>query len=180
MATLKGFDTVMRNLNKEIIEIEGRTMKGLIKAQILIRRDMEHTAPLTPIDTGNLRASWFVVTSMKNSEPTEAEAPNFKSEKKVKDKDGKMRLVHIDVSQLKIDYETAVNKAQGKISSIRFPVLIMGFGANYAVFVHEMVDKSGVKINWSRPGSGPKFFESAINRNKDKVLQIIRDNAKIK
>jgi hypothetical protein len=35
-------------------------------------------------------------------------------------------------------------------------------------------------VNWSRPNSGPKFFESAVKRNKDKILKTIADNAKIK
>ncbi len=66
------------------------------------------------------------------------------------------------------------------IKSIQGFGILMGFSANYAVFVHEMVDQSGRKINWSRPGSGPKFFEKAIKRNKDKILQIIGNNARIK
>jgi len=33
---------------------------------------------------------------------------------------------------------------------------------------------------WSRPGSGPKFFEYSINRNAAKVLQEIRKSATIK
>ena len=58
--------------------------------------------------------------------------------------------------------------------------LLMGFNANYAVFVHEMVDKESKKINWSRPGSGPKFFEKALKRNHKKILRIIGTNARIK
>jgi len=57
----------------------------------------------------------------------------------------------------------------------------MGFTANYAIFVHEMTDENtGKKINWKRPGSGAKFFEKALYRNKEKILQIMRDNAKIR
>ena len=55
-----------------------------------------------------------------------------------------------------------------------------GFQANYAAFVHEMLDEVyGKKINWSRPGSGPKFFEKALDRNHDEILQIIADHAKV-
>ena len=88
---------------------------------------MEKTPPLIPLDTGNLRASWFTTTFRK-----------FKN-----------------------------------------LGLILGFNANYAVFVHEMVDK-GKGINWKRPGSGPKFFEAALNRNHKQILQIIAKNASIK
>lgn len=56
---IKGFDKVNRNLNKEIKGIKGRTMKGLIESAIIIRVDMDKTPPKIPVDTGNLRASWF-------------------------------------------------------------------------------------------------------------------------
>jgi hypothetical protein len=75
--------------------------------------------------------------------------------------------------------------------------LIMGFSANYAVYVHEMMGKTGEgfqsyleaaggdfsgykTINWSRPGSGPKFFEAAIKRNVNVILGIIKTTAQIK
>jgi hypothetical protein len=58
--------------------------------------------------------------------------------------------------------------------------VVCGFGANYAIYVHEMVDKAGKKINWSRPGSGPKFFESSVKRNSQKILEIIKSNVEIK
>jgi len=128
MARLQGMSTVMANLNKEILKIEGRSMKGLIESAIIIRRDMEKTPPLIPIDTGNLRASWF----------------------------------------------TSPIKVPGRIG------LLIGFNANYAVFVHEMIDKEGKKINWNRPGSGPKFFEASLTRNEKLILQTIRDNAYIR
>ena len=62
------------------------------------------------------------------------------------------------------------------------PAVLMGFSANYAAFVHEMGESgatAGKKINWNRPGSGAKFFESALVRNHDEVLQIIKDRAKV-
>ena len=125
---IKGMDIVMSNLNKEIAKIKVGAAAGLLEAAILIRRNMDKTPPLIPIDEGNLRASWFTET----------------------------------------------------IKSIQGFGVLMGFSANYATFVHEMVDRVGKKINWSRPGSGPKFFEKSIKRNKDKILQIIGNNARIK
>ena len=60
---LKGLDQVLRNLKKETDKIVGKTMKGLIRAAIIVRRDMEQTEPKIPVDTGNLRSSYFLVTS---------------------------------------------------------------------------------------------------------------------
>jgi hypothetical protein len=123
-SSIKGFDKVLINLNKEIKNIEGRTMQGLIGAAAYIRADMDHITPTIPVDTGNLRASWFV---------TPYQTPRVKG-------------------------------------------VIIGFSANYAVFVHEMLGA----VNWNREGSGPKFLEAAIKRNAVIILGIIQATAKIK
>ena len=57
---IKGFDKVLSNLNKEINGMKLRSARGLMESAAFIRRDMEKTPPLIPLDTGNLRASWFI------------------------------------------------------------------------------------------------------------------------
>ena len=60
MATkVKGLDKIGKNLNKKVNEYEKTSMAGLIKAVIYIRREMDLTPPLIPIDFGNLRGSFF-------------------------------------------------------------------------------------------------------------------------
>lgn len=59
-ANIKGMPNILRNYNKRIKKMENNSLKGLIRAAIIIRRDMDKTPPLIPIDSGNLRASWFV------------------------------------------------------------------------------------------------------------------------
>lgn len=121
---LKGTQEVLKNLNTEIRKIRGRTMVGLIEAAYHVRYDMDKTSPTIPVDTGNLRYSWFVT-------------PKY-----------------------------AVNT----------PAVVFGFNANYAAFVHESVDAK----NWKRPGSGAKFLEYALKRNKNIILKIIAQNAKVR
>lgn len=118
-----GTERVIGNLNREISQIEGRTMKGLIRSAAFIREDMERKPPLIPVDEGNLRASWFT-------------DPYY----------------------------------QG-----RNPVVQLGFSANYAWYVHEMVG-----ANFQRPGSGAKFLEAALKRNKAKILGIIKQEARVR
>ena len=126
---LEGIKEVSNQLNKELDKITIRTSKGMLLAAILIRRDMDKTEPKIPVDTGNLRASWF-------TDP---------------------------------------------IRTSKGPALLMGFTANYAAWVHEMGEKKdGTDINWNRPGSGAKFLEAALYRNKDEIINIIRDNAAVK
>ena len=53
--------------------------------------------------------------------------------------------------------------------------IIFGFNANYAVYVHEM---GGNDINWSRPGSGPKFLQAAVRRNTKEIVKIMATSMK--
>jgi hypothetical protein len=142
MSYLRGLNRVVANLNQEIRNIEGRTLRGLLIAIAHVRKEMDTVMPMIPIGptagqvadlkkqgiyreqgTGNLRASWFAIP---------------------------------------------VNLPAG-------PAVICGFSANYAVYVHEMIGA----VHWTRPGSGPKFFQSALRRNQDKILQIIWEKAKV-
>lgn len=122
-----GLRRVMNNLNKEASKIKVKGMKGLIESSVLIRRDMDKTSPKIPVDTGNLRGSYFTT----------------------------------------------------KIPGLN-PSLIMGFNANYAIYVHEMVDDNEKKINWNREGSGSKFFEKSIERNRETTLLIMKKNMEVK
>ena len=69
LSYIKGVDKVMNNLNKEIARIKNVTMEGLIEATILIENDMDRTPPLVPIDTGNLRSSFFRDPRVVNGSP---------------------------------------------------------------------------------------------------------------
>lgn len=120
---IRGIREVSRNLGAQIGKHRHVTMRGLLRAASLIRRDMDKTPPLIPVDTGNLRASWYSLP--------------------------------------------------GRIGGA--PFVQIGFTADYAVYVHEMDWKKG-----KRPGSGPKFFESALKRNKERILAIIAEEARKK
>lgn len=114
---LKGIETVRRNLVRNMGKKRVASMKGLLMAANFIRKDMDLTPPLIPVETGELRASWYV-------------KPGLDAQKR--------------------------------------PFVTMGFSADHAIFAHEMDWREG-----TRPGSGPKFFQSALNRNRRRVTQII-------
>lgn len=167
MAKLKGLGKVLANLNKEVKKIEGRSLKGLIRGGILIRRDMEETAPIIPVDLGNLRASWFVVTST-GGVPT-GRGREFKGEK---------------ASELISGHSKAISENKSLAKQSGMPGIVMGFSANYATAVHE-----NVGANFRQPtkgkrakagGAGPKFLEASLKRNTKKVLQVIGEEARIK
>lgn len=151
----EGVDKVLSNLNKEIAAIKLRTLGGLIVGSIIVRRDMEATSPLVPVDLGNLRASWFTVTRLGAGSTTSA-------------------FVGENANQLAYDYTISITGAQTDVNSDTDPVLIMGFSAGYALWVHELIDGT-----FKRPGAGAKFLESALKRNKNAILRAIAESAQI-
>ncbi len=170
---IKGMDVVMANLNREIMKIKIGSYAGMLEAAILIRRDMEKTSPLIPIDTGNLRASWFTVAGLSFGTGSRGgtTSPKFKGD---------------DAGELAMDHTKAVAEYKAQATALTNKGLLtvfMGFSANYAVFVHEMVDaqfsgRGGKKPG--RPGSGAKFLEASLNRNAPAILKLIQKNAYIK
>ena len=63
--------------------------------------------------------------------------------------------------------------------------VMMGYSANYSGWVHEMIganfnpkNRKGKKRR--RAGAGAKWLESAIKNNRAKIVQIVKDNAKVK
>ena len=70
-------------------------------------------------------------------------------------------------------------------SSVENPQVLFGYdvspeaegGAPYAWYVHEMTTEAYGQVNWTRPGSGPKWFEIALKREKQTMLGIVKQYA---
>lgn len=151
---IQGLTKVIKNLNIEINQIKGRSMKGLIKAAILIRRDMDKTPPVIPVDLGNLRASSFIVAS--NMVKTDG------------------TFVGPNASKLSSDHNSIIAKEKTIVSGNKKMMVALGFSAWYAEPV-----ESDTTTKRERPGSGGKFFESAVIRNKGAIIQVIKKEAKV-
>jgi len=149
-----GLEELMTNLNIEIAKIKDKTMKGYIEVAILLRRSSELDTPTVPVDWGNLHNSFFTTTGKAEGSGT-FEGP----------KAGEISSQH---SSVKAKY-----KAEAKESAE--PLMILGFSANYATFVHE-----NKEAKFKRPGSGAGFLRTSIDENKQKILSLIRENAKIR
>jgi hypothetical protein len=156
----KGLDEIIKTLNAEIVKIESRTLKGLIRAQIKIRRDMDMVSPKIPVDTGNLRSSYFTVTS--DGDTPDGAAANFIN------KDGRAGV-------LSANHTAIINESLDNAKKKGYPYIIFGFTAFYSIYVHEMVG-----ANFKRQGAGAKFLEAALKNNKDAILKIIGQEATIK
>lgn len=146
--------------------MKSRTHTGMINAVIVLNRAAE---PGTPIDTGNLRSSWFTVSYKGGGNLVKA--PQGESFEGPQAAD--MQSRH---SAAITSFE---NLARG-VGSDSTPVLIFGYSANYAAFVHEMVG-----VNWKRKKDGvvlarERWLYKAIQDKKAEMLEEIRKHARIK
>jgi len=166
---VEGLEQVIVNLNRELEGIKSRSVKGLVLSAAMIRRETETVPPLTPVDLGNLRASWFVVSA---SVRAGGGNKSFKGKK---------------ASEMELDHTSTLEEAQAIVragSGKDRQFVILGYSARYGIYVHEnlgMHDPGNPywKNKKWRPGSGPKWLQQAIDRNRGRILQIVRDNAKI-
>jgi len=159
---IKDFDVVLSNLNREIKKIEGNSLRGLILVSAFIRNETEHKPPLTPVDLGNLRSSWFTVTAEGRGKEDRHNKPFV----------GPKRGVYTSEHQSTI--EECRGLVIGNEKSKKGKYLMMGYSVNYALYVHEM---QGARFK--RHGANAKWFQTAVMRNRDKILEIVRENAKI-
>jgi len=163
VAYLKGKEQVEANLNKEIEGIRIRSLKGLINAAAHIRNKTENAPPLTPVDLGNLRASWFVATS--TSTPRTEGPHAFKGPHKAK---------------FESQHAAMISEGRGQMAAMTTKekkFLMMGYSVNYAGFVHEFI--SEMTINWKRPGSGAKWLETHLKAESGKIVEIISEQANV-
>lgn len=153
---IEGIEEVTRAMNEQVKEMKTKSAKGLINAGIEIRHLTEKETPITPLDLGNLRASFHVTTS-KGQEGTRG---SFKGK---------------ESSEMQSNHGRVVQQEAAKVAVAKHPTIAVGYTANYAAYVHEM--PAGTK--WSRPGSGHKWFERNLKRNKNKLLSIVREETKV-
>lgn len=179
---LEHVDELIARLNKELENIEGRSLAGLVAAASHIFDDMDKTAPRIPIDTGNLRASFFIVSSRGGGDQST----------------GTGRFEGKNSGEMQSEKGQIVGIAQSQARAARYPMVAMGFTANYATYVHENLnanfagDQSKIQRTSSgrataatrkhtrRSGAGPRFFSSALERNAQKIIEIVSNYANIK
>ncbi len=154
---IKGLKEIEANLNKYLKSTETKMIAGMVTAAIMVRRDTEKVSPKTPVDTGNLRSSFAIVTSF-NTTPDGA-SPKFKG-------DGKDEAAGVHAEFL--------TSAKAETKKQRYPNVVLGFSANYALMVHEKTD-----AKFQRPGAGAKFFETHLKNNAQKIKELIGGSIKI-
>jgi len=163
---VQGFEAVMLNLNTTIAKMKIASERGLLEAAYFIRHETEEKADATPLDYGNLRASWFTTWSKGVAKDPLRLSGRFKNNKRKK----------LTASQFQTWHTQATAEASGmSAANPRKATVVMGYSANYAMWVHEMI---GAEYTPRGPAAGPKWFEKAIDRNRGKLIEIIRQTSK--
>ena len=55
-----GLENVLANIQREMMAVRGRTYIGMKKAMKFLENEMDTVPPLVPIDTKEMRDSWFI------------------------------------------------------------------------------------------------------------------------
>jgi len=172
-SSIEGVDRVISNINKEFSHLHDMNLRGLIKAAALIHYETVKGDVRVPVDYGNLKASWFVTTSKgklqagggKTHTP-EGAGGSFKGPAA-----GMLGAGHAAIlTEMKA-------KAEALSKVYKGPFLIMGYSANYALWVHEMLDPG---IKWKAEKSGPKWFEAALKKHKNNLIKVVAGGGRIK
>jgi len=165
---VEGFEQVMNNLNRAIITIKKSSERGLVNAAFFIRNVTEKETAATPLDFGNLRASWFVTWSK-----GVAKDPNDKYTGKFRNNP----VRRISTAQFQAWHQAATAEASGmSAANPKKATVVMGYSANYAMWIHEHL---GAHFTSRSPAAGPKWFQEAIDRNHGKIVEIIRQTSKV-
>jgi len=160
----KGLEEILSNLNKEISKIEGDIQKGLTLGMQLIKAESMKN---TPVDTGNLKASHYLVSGDGTSD---VGGQGFTSES-----DSGKKVVE--------EHPGKIQEAKARINNKSGPFVELGCTAFYAEYVHEDLQASHLKAG---PKGGPsivtsgkaKFMEDAIKNGQKQLLETIKRYAK--
>lgn len=159
--TIKGVDTVMKNLDKKISSFQKNiTSAGFIRVAMEIYRRADTNTPLVPVDTGNLRASYFAF--VKDSQGSESSFSTTAGRKKGIKKE--------------LLQQQQANKSRAKSTLKKLAKnggMVFGFAANYAIPVHE-----NHTANWKRPGAGSNYFLAHLKAAEGTIIKILKDSAK--
>lgn len=168
---IQGLKEVEVELNRRFQQAEEGSLQGLIAVAANIRRETELVAPATPLDLGNLRASWFSVHAKGPASDPLGKSGRFREgNKKSPRPPGIGARLKAEHTAAKEEYRGEANADKPKIS------LFMGYSANYAAPVHEIALRHP-NVEWSprSPEAGFKWFEAALKRNKNNILKTVAD-----
>ena len=162
-------DQVLARFDRNRTKLEHDvSSRGLAMVSIAIRRATEEMTPVTPVDTGNLRASWFAVTDVSPVEDPLALSGKFTNHK--------FKKARWSVRHMRAVHQAVIAEASSRASAERRPNIYFGYSARYAIYVHEMLGANFKRKDEDGKQAGARWFSAAINRNMKAIIRILNDN----
>ena len=162
-----GIDQVSKNLGKQLRKIEGVTAIGLGAAALHIQGQSQRNSPRL---TGNLKGSHFTLLKEDNygnsMNKTGSTVKIRKDMDPIPDKVKNKPREEAARKAASFAAEKLATKSKGATA-------IVGVGASYGVFVHEMP-----MVNEWKEG-GNKFLEEAFKSEAGRVIQIVKSYASV-
>lgn len=161
---VEGVDRAVKALNAKLERYKVDTVSELVRVGLMIQREsQENIKDDGLIDTGNMRASAFVVWTGGDT----PRYPVFSSS----GKQSGIVLEETDMDLLNTIHQATVVAAGEEVNNGEDVLItnkasvIVGYGAYYALYVHE----DGVARNWK----GAKFLERAVNLMASKLPSLL-------
>ncbi len=151
-----GVERAIKALNRKISKVEEITTSTLVRVGLLIQRDAMIN---TPVDTGALRLSCFTVWKGGKSGTgvlTSAHGRTPSEQKKIAEESEKSMMFMANTER--------------DATIIEHPVVFVGFGASYAIFVHEREDAEHAV-------GGPYFLVDAVAKHIKSIENLIVEEA---
>lgn len=139
-----GFEKAKATINAQIAAVPIITLKSLIAGGLTIQRISQQ---LTPVDTGNLKASAFTIWATKPGGKT----PTFRGP---------------DAAEVRANHAAVVQSEQGKLNTL-VPEVEVGHSAAYAIYVHEDLEARH-KVGQA------KFLEAAASAGMPAVIAAVK------
>lgn len=167
---LSGLEEVVNNLNAIFAEMKGNvSIDALVDAAHHVNKVADTKLPKIPVDTGALRASWFVASSRGDETGKRSyKGPRPTTYKKKRTGGFLKQTRPATIAEARINIGAAGQ------------VVIAGYSMPYAAFIHEGITGHYQAVKWSRPGSGRWFLQEAFNGSKNELIKIISKNLEIK
>lgn len=174
---LEGMEATMVEINRMIGQIRRLTEEGLFKAMEHVHRKAE---PATPVRTGALISSWFVVGKTKNigggsfslnipKKVYKQQNSSFQIKKMTKSKTESMKSLH----------KSTIENAKATLSGSEDMAVIGGYSVPYAGYIHEAIAGKNMAKHFTRPGSHAWWLQEAFNSSRDDIMKIIKQNIKV-
>jgi hypothetical protein len=167
---LKDFERVMTNINAEIRHIENATADGLLEAMEHVHRKADE---IIPVRTGAMRASWFTVSNGSKQTPNTFAIKAGKNETLTPSSQKK-------VARITGDYSAAVAEAKSEVESSTGPMVIGGYAAYYASFVHEGIAGTSTIQHLTRPGSQLEWLKKAFIDSTGTIMKILQRKVRVR